>query len=97
MKYEVRFPNESLAKKFQKSLKAISSKKLQCKLKDAVLSLSGNPRPYGEPKLKPPVEVYSYTAQYRVRVGDYRVLYDVDDKRRIVWIFAIRKRNERTY
>jgi mRNA-degrading endonuclease RelE of RelBE toxin-antitoxin system len=48
-------------------------------------------------QLKPPVFVYQFAAQYRVRVGDYRILYDVDDKQRIVWIFALRKRNERTY
>jgi len=37
-----------------------------------------------------------FTAQYRLRIGDYRVLYDVDDERRIVWILALRKRGERT-
>lgn len=97
MKYEVKFPASSVAKKFQKTLNRISSKEVQQKIKEKVLSLADNPRPYGEPKIRPPVEVYNYVAQYRLRIGDYRVLYDVDDKKRRVWIFALRKRNERTY
>lgn len=97
MRYEVKFPSNSIAKKFEKALDNISPKELQKKIKEDVLSLASNPRPYGEPKIKPPLEVYSYVAQYRLRIGDYRVLYDLDDKRRIVWILALRKRNERTY
>ena len=87
----------SIAKKFEKVLNDISPKELQGKIRGETLSLADDPRPYGEPKIKPPLEVYNYVAQYRLRVGDYRVLYDVDDKRRIVWILALRKRNERTY
>ena len=53
--------------------------------------------PKGEPKIKPPLEVYSFTAQYRLTIGNHRVLYDVDDDTKTVWILALRKRNERTY
>ncbi len=49
------------------------------------------------PKIKPPLFVYQCAAQYRLKIRNYRVLYDVDDKERIVWIFDVRKRNERTY
>ncbi len=97
MRHEVKFPTSSAAKKFNKALADISPKEIQDDIKEKILSLAGNPRPYGEPKIKPPVEVYSYVAQYRLRIGNYRVLYDVDDKKRIVWILALRKRNERTY
>jgi mRNA-degrading endonuclease RelE of RelBE toxin-antitoxin system len=97
MRYEVRFPSVSIAKKFEKALGSISPKALQDKIREQTLSLADNPRPYGEPKIKPPLEVYNYVAQYRLRVGSCRVLYDVDDRKRIVWIFALRKRNERTY
>jgi len=97
MRYEVKFPSNSIAKKFENALNDISSKELQNKIREETLSLADNTRPYGEPKIKPPLEVYSYVAQYRLRIGNYRVLYDVDDKRRIVWILALRKRNERTY
>jgi mRNA-degrading endonuclease RelE of RelBE toxin-antitoxin system len=34
---------------------------------------------------------------YHIRLGDYRVLYSVDDKIREVRIEAVRKRDERTY
>lgn len=97
MNYEVKFPTGSIAKKFEKALNRISPKSAQDEIKARVLSLAGDPRPYGEPKIKPPAEVYSYVAQYRLRIGDYRVLYDVDDRKKVVWILALRKRNERTY
>ena len=64
---------------------------------EAIEGLVDNPRPAGEPKIKPPLIVYQYAAQYRLKIRNYRVLYDVDDKRQIVWIFDVRKRNERTY
>lgn len=63
-------------------------------------SLADNPCPYGRKpfkRLSPPVQLYQFTAQYRVRIGDFRVLYDVDHARRIVWILALRKRGEGTY
>lgn len=97
MKYSVRFPTPSIEKKFQKILEAIPSRKIQDEVMKAVEELGNDPRPFGEPKLKPPLIVYQFTAQYRVRVRDFRILYDVDDKNRIVWILDLRKRNERTY
>jgi len=97
MRYKVKFPTSSLAKKFTKALKIVSPKELQKEIKEKVLALGDNPRLHGEPKIKPPVEVYSYVAQFRLRISNYRVLYDVNDKHRTVWVFALRKRNERTY
>ena len=97
MRYQVKFPSASIAKKFIKGLKAISQKDIQKEIKEKVLALSKDPRPYGEPKIKPPLEVYSFAAQFRLRIGHYRVLYDVDDESKTVWILALRKRNERTY
>ncbi len=97
MKYKVKFPTSSLAKKFKKKLNSVSSNDLREQIMQRTLRLESNPRPSGEPKIKPPVEVYSYVAQYRLRVGNYRILYDVDDKNKTVWIFALRKRDEKTY
>lgn len=71
--------------------------KIQDEIMEEIESLADNPRPSGEPKLKPPLVVYQYAAQYRLKIRNYRVLYDVDDKQRIVWVFTVRKRNERTY
>lgn len=96
MKYSVRFPSENIQKKFHKALEIIPPK-IQDEIMEGVESLADDPRPAGEPKIKPPLIVYQYTAQFRLKIRNYRVLYDVDDKQHIVWIFDVRKRNERTY
>ncbi len=95
--YKVKFPNASIEKKFFRDLKDIEPKHLQGKIIDDALSLANNPRPKGEPKIKPPLEIYNFVAQYRLSIDNYRVLYDVDDGTKTVWILGIRKRNERTY
>jgi mRNA interferase RelE/StbE len=38
----------------------------------AILALAGDPRPHGCRKL-------SGSEEYRVRVGDYRILYEIED------------------
>jgi mRNA-degrading endonuclease RelE of RelBE toxin-antitoxin system len=95
--YKVKFPSASVEKKFYKELDMAQPKSLQDEILDTALSLASNPRPKGEPKIKPPLEVYHFTAQYRISAGNYRLLYDVDDRIKTVWILALRKRNERTY
>ena len=52
-----------------------------------VLSLEDNPRPRGAKKL-------SGREEYRLRVGDYRVIYTIDDKGRMVTVFAVGHRRE---
>jgi mRNA interferase RelE/StbE len=34
---------------------------------------------------------------YRMRVGDWRILFDVQDRIRIIMIQEVKKRDERTY
>jgi len=53
----------------------------------AIAGLAENPRPPGAKKL---------TARegYRVRVGDYRVLYQVDDEARLVTIYRVMARGD---
>jgi len=94
--YSVRFPSEALQKKFHRALEIIPPK-IQDEIMEAIEGLADDPRPAGEPKIKPPLIVYQYAAQYRLKIRNYRVLYDVDDKQKIVWVFDVRKRNERTY
>lgn len=53
-----------------------------------ILSLSENPRPPGCKKLK------SHVGAWRVRVGDYRVVYTVDDSTRTVTITRVAHRRE---
>lgn len=102
MRYKVLFPTSSIANTFSKVLSKIPNVKIQDEIMEKVEDLADNPRPYEErkdffKKIRPPLAIAQYTAQYRLRISDYRVLYDVDDKRRIVWILALRRRSEKTY
>jgi mRNA-degrading endonuclease RelE of RelBE toxin-antitoxin system len=38
-----------------------------------------------------------FTAQYRLRIGPYRILYDVDDRLKKVILLKLAKRDEQTY
>lgn len=95
--YKVKFPSSAIEKKFFKELGGISPKALQKKILGAAFSLAKNPRPKGEPKIKPPLKVYNYLAQYRLPVTNWRILYDIDDTTKTVWLLALKKRDERTY
>ncbi|MBM4467669.1 MAG: type II toxin-antitoxin system RelE/ParE family toxin [Chloroflexi bacterium] len=53
-----------------------------------LLALEQDPRPRGVKKLKGRAE------EYRLRAGDYRILYVVDDAAQVVEIIAIRHRRE---
>jgi mRNA interferase RelE/StbE len=50
---------------------------------EAIKQLSQNPRPEGVKKLKGDVDFY------RIRVGDYRILYEIDDAAKLVIITRV--------
>ena len=52
-------------------------------------ALENNPRPKGVKKLSGRKK-----EGWRVRVGDYRVLYRIDDDKKLVLIYRIRHRSE---
>ena len=56
-------------------------------IKKAILSLASDPRPHGAAQL-------TNQEGYRIRVGDYRALYRVDDKAREIFIYRIKHRRE---
>lgn len=58
----------------------------------AIEGLIVEPRPDGSVRLK-----VKDLGEYRLRVGRYRVFYDIDDKQRAFFILAIKLRNEKTY
>jgi mRNA interferase RelE/StbE len=99
MSYSVLFPTAQHEKRFEKMLRKIPHKNIRENIMAEVEALSSNPRPEGKKfkTLQPPITLGMMTAQYRLRIGDYRVLYDIDETKRIVWIFELRKRSERTY
>lgn len=59
------------------------------KVRDAIDALALDPRPAGRSK-----KLRASGGLYRVRVGDYRVVYGVDDERGIVDIIHIRHRKD---
>lgn len=50
--------------------------------------LSQNPRPVGVRKLR------GHHNLYRIRVGDYRIVYEIDDHIKVLWITRIRHRRD---
>ena len=67
-------------------------KKLPKKMFDRVVlcvkSLSQNPKPPGTRK------IVGSTNDWRIRIGDYRVIYEIDEEVREVKIMRIRHRRE---
>ena len=61
------------------------------RLRNAVRALAENPRPQGVRKLK------GAEKAYRIRVGNYRVVYDLYDSDNLVLILQIARRSETTY
>lgn len=72
---------------------------MPARVKSAIDELAYDPRPMGKKFkfLRPPLAIYQYAAQYRLRVGDYRILYDIDEKMKKVVLLSIRRRTEKTY
>lgn len=81
MNYEVRILR-SAEKEMEKLPPAIHSR-----ISRRVLSLENNPRPKGAKKL-------SARDEYRLRVGNYRILYTVSDSDGAVTIIAVGHRRE---
>ena len=61
--------------------------KIFAQIQEKVESLSENPRQQGSLKL---------TAQegYRLRSGDFRILYRIDDSNKVVYIYRIKHRKD---
>ncbi len=53
----------------------------------AIEKLSSNPRPQGYKKLKG-------TSALRIRVGDYRILYEINDDRLVILVIAAGNRKD---
>lgn len=96
--YVIVFPNKAVEKKCDNFVKKLNKKDRE-KIKESILHLKKDPRPQGKiyKYLKLPVHIKPFIAEHRIRVGNYRVLYDVDDKIKKVVILRIRRKNEKTY
>ena len=72
--------------KAQKDLDSIKGKDFNF-IKKKILSLSSNPRPFGCNKL-------IQEEGYRIRAGNFRVLYRIDDSKRYIIIYRVKHRKE---
>lgn len=54
---------------------------------DSIRQLKTNPRPYGVKKLTGGIG-------WRIRIRDYRILYTIDDKQKVITIYRVRHRRE---
>ena len=83
--------NVVYSKKAAKYFKRIP-KAYQIKLRDNIEELAVNPQISGTIKL-----VDYPIAKYRHRVGNYRILFDIDTLGKTLEIIDIRRRDEQTY
>jgi mRNA interferase RelE/StbE len=56
-------------------------------IKTAIAGLADNPRPFGYKKLKG-------EEAYRIRVSDYRIIYEIDDRKIIVTVVTVGNRKD---
>jgi mRNA interferase RelE/StbE len=61
---------------------------VKLRIESVVDRLVIQPRPSSVRKLK------GFEATYRIRVGDYRIVYEIDDKRHEILITKVRHRKE---
>ena len=71
----------------EKDLPRLSSR-VHDQVIDRIAALANNPRPIGSRKLA------GTKHDWRIRVGDYRVIYEVADPIRVVRVYRIRHRRE---
>ena len=82
MPYQVIIP-----KPVQKQLDTIPNKTRQ-RILDKIKLLADNPRLEGTVKLK------GYSNEYRIRIGDYRVRYEIKDKELIIILLRCKHRRD---
>ena len=80
--YEVTF-----ARSARRELEGLP-RSVAARILERIQALSENPRSHGCRKIQGPSQLW------RIRVGEYRVIYQIDDKDRIVDIIVIRHRSE---
>jgi mRNA interferase RelE/StbE len=71
----------------RKELERLSAKLIQ-RILPKLEGLASEPRPAGCKKLK------GGQREWRIRVGDYRVVYTIDDEKLLVSVMRIRHRSE---
>lgn len=76
-----------ITKQVEKQINALPQQVLD-RVEHHLEALHTDPRPFGVKKLK------GYTATYRVRVGNYRILYSIDDSTQTVTLLTVDNRKD---
>ncbi len=84
MSYEVK-----LRPAAQKELDALSEQDYE-RVAEAINTLEDNPRP-------PRVKKLADSGLWRIRVGQFRIVYAIDDKAQLVTMVRVARRKEDTY
>lgn len=71
-----------------KELEAVGSKQDRLRIIGRIRELAADPRPHGSEKLA------GYDDRYRVRQGNYRIVYAIDDKASQVTVFRVGHRKD---
>jgi mRNA interferase RelE/StbE len=71
-----------------KELEAVDGKRVRQRLVEAITSLADEPRPRGVEKLSGTKD------RFRIRVGDYRVVYAIEDQVLTVFVVKVGHRRE---
>jgi mRNA interferase RelE/StbE len=79
--------NVIIPRPVQKELDELQ-KDLKTRITDRILALAEDPRPDGVVKMK------GSENEYRIRIGDYRVRYEIEDENLIVLLLDCRHRRE---
>ena len=82
MSYQIIIPKPP-----QKQLKQLTPE-IYKRIIEKIGQLANEPRPTGTKKLQ------GFDQEYRIRIGDYRVRYEIDDKTLTVIILSCRHRRE---
>lgn len=82
-RYEIRFSPDA-----EKDLAAVRSEKVRRRIDARIQLLAADPRPHGSQKLS------GKDALYRVRCGEYRIVYQIEDQALVVLIVRIRHRRD---
>ncbi len=82
MSYQVIIPRP-----VQKQLDALP-RNVRNRVIKAIVALKDNPRPRGSVKLR------GYENEYRIRIGDYRIRYEVRDQESLVILLHCKHRKE---
>ena len=76
-----------ITRQVEKQLDALPQQ-VASRVEQHIEALHADPRPFGVKKLK------GYTDTYRVRVGNYRIIYSIDDRAQTVTLLTIDNRKD---